>query len=115
MKIHVEKLNKTFDVEPTNKVMRSVYQLQLDLAKLSARKDKVVDTFSDAIKVIDTIEAFLTKTLHLSKSEAEKLDDDFDQNDISEMASYVSNRLMGMSDEDIKKDASESKESGPKK
>ena len=27
MKIHVEKLNKTFDVTPTNKVIRSVYQL----------------------------------------------------------------------------------------
>jgi hypothetical protein len=115
MKIHVEKLKKTFEVKPTNKVIRSVYQFQLDSAKLSnVQGKKPVELFSDAIKMIDNIEDFLVKTLGLSKEEAKKLDDDFDQADISEMANYVASRLMGMSDEDIKAESAKA-ESDPKK
>lgn len=116
MKIHVDKLKKTFDVKTTNKVMRSVYQFQLDSAKLSNMQGKKSsEVFSDAIKLIDNIEGFLTNTLGLSKAEAKKLDDDFGQEDISEMANYVASRLMGMSDEEIKEDADNSEETDSKK
>ena len=116
MKIHVDKLKKTFDVKTTNKVMRSVYQFQLDSAKLSNMQGKKsAEVFSDAIKLIDNIEGFLTNTLGLSKAEAKKLDDDFGQEDISEMANYVASRLMGMSDEEIKEDADNSEETDSKK
>ena len=116
MKIHVDKLKKTFDVKTTNKVMRSVYQFQLDSAKLSNMQGKKsAEVFSDAIKLIDNIEGFLTNTLSLSKTEAKKLDDDFGQEDISEMANYVASRLMGMSDEEIKEDADNSEETDSKK
>ena len=116
MKIHVDKLKKTFAVKPTNKVMRSVYQFQLDSAKLSNMQGKKSsEVFSDAIKLIDNIEGFLTNTLGLSKAEAKKLDDDFGQEDISEMANYVASRLMGMSDEEIKEDADNSEVTDSKK
>lgn len=116
MKIHVDKLKKTFDVKPTNKVMRSVYQFQLDSAKLSNMQGKKsAEVFSDAIKLIDNIEGFLTNTLGLSKAEAKKLDDDFGQEDISEMANYVASRLMGMSDEEIKAERAEAQGTAPKK
>ena len=116
MKIHVEKLNKTFDVTPTNKVIRSVYQFQLDSAKLSnVQGKKAVDVFSDAIKMIDNIENFLTKTLGLSKEESKKLDDEFEQGDITEMANYVASRLMGMSDKEIKEEQADNEDVGPKK
>ncbi|MEE6650633.1 phage tail tube assembly chaperone [Limosilactobacillus pontis] len=116
MKIHVDKLKKTFDVKPTNKAMRSVYQFQLDSAKLSNMKGKKSsEVFSDAIKLIDNIEGFLTNTLGLSKAESKKLDDDFGQEDISEMASYVASRLMGMSDEEIKAERTEAQGTDPKK
>ncbi|MGK4125687.1 phage tail tube assembly chaperone [Limosilactobacillus vaginalis] len=116
MKIHVEKLNKTFDVTPTNKVIRSVYQFQLDSAKLSnVQGKKAVDIFSDAIKMIDNIENFLTKTLGLSKEESKKLDDEFEQGDITEMANYVASRLMGMPDKEIKEEQADNEDVGPKK
>ena len=117
MKIHVERLGKTFDVKPTNKVIRSVYQYQLDSAKLSDVKNKkAVEIFSNAIAQIDRTENFLSQTLGLSKKESEKLDDEFELNDISEMANYVAQRLMGMSDEDIKESEEKSSEgTTPKK
>ena len=117
MKIHVEKLGKTFEVRRTNKVIRSVYQYQLDSAKLSDVKDKkAVEIFSNAIAQIDRTEKFLSQTLGLSKKESEKLDDEFELNDISEMANYVAQRLMGMSDEDIKESEEKSSEgTTPKK
>lgn len=116
MKIHVEKLKKTFEVKPTNKLMRSVYQFQLDSAKLSNMEGKKsTEFFENAIKLIDNIEGFLVNTLGLSKAEAKKLDDDFEQADIAEMANYVSSRLMGLTDEDIKADRAESQGAAPKK
>ncbi len=103
MKIHVAKLDKTFEVKPTNKVIRSVYQFQYDASKLSSITDTTnIEAYVNAIKLIDLIENFLTQTLCLSKAEAKKLDEDFEQDDISEMANYVCGRLLGMSDEDIK-------------
>ncbi|NMV51899.1 hypothetical protein FOL86_01885 [Lactobacillus reuteri] len=108
MKIHVDKLKKTFDVKTTNKVTRSVYQFQLDSAKLATTQGKDgVSIFSDAIALIDLVESFLVKTLGLSKQDAEKLDDYFDSKDVQKMASYVAGRLMGMSDEEIKESAEE--------
>lgn len=114
MKIHVEKLKKTFEVKPTNKVIRSVYQFQLDASKLSnITKNTNVEAYANAIKLIDLIENFLTQTLGLSKTEAKKLDEDFEQDDITEMANYVCGRLLGMSDEDIK--GNKTKGTDPKK
>lgn len=116
MKIHVDKLKKTFDVKTTNKVMRSVYQFQLDSAKLSSGQGKNgVGIFSDAIALIDRMEDFLVKTLGLSKQDAEKLDDFFESKDVQKMANYVAGRLLGMSDEEIKEDADNSEETDSKK
>lgn len=116
MKIHVDKLKKTFDVKTTNKVMRSVYQFQLDSAKLSSRQgEDGVGIFSDAIALIDRMEDFLVKTLGLSKQDAEKLDDYFESKDVQKMANYVASRLLGMSDEEIKEDADNAEETDSKK
>ena len=116
MKIHVDKLKKTFDVKTTNKVMRSVYKFQLDSAKLASRQGKdVVGIFSDAIALIDRMEDFLVKTLDLSKQDAKKLDDYFSSEDVQKMANYVASRLMGMSDEEIKAERAEAQGTAPKK
>ena len=116
MKIHVDKLKKTFDVKTTNKVMRSVYQFQLDSAKLSSGQGKNgVGIFSDAIALIDRMEDFLVKILGLSKQDAEKLDDYFESKDVQKMANYVASRLLGMSDEEIKEDADNAEETDSKK
>ncbi len=116
MKIHVDKLKKTFDVKTTNKVMRSVYQFQLDSAKLASVQDKDgASIFSDAIALIDRMEAFLIQTLGLSKQDAEKLDSYFSSEDVQKMANYVAGRLMGMSDEELKEDAHEGEETDAKK
>ena len=116
MKIHVDKLKKTFDVKTTNKVMRSVYQFQLDSAKLSTSQGKDgVGIFSDAISLIDRMEDFLVKILGLSKQDAEKLDDYFESKDVQKMANYVVSRLLGMSDEEIKEDADNAEETDSKK
>lgn len=116
MKIHVDKLKKTFDVKTTNKVMRSVYQFQLDSAKLANVQDKDgVSIFSDAIALIDRMETFLVKTLGLSKQDAEKLDNYYSSEDVQKMANYVASRLMGMSDEDIKETTYGDEETDSKK
>lgn len=116
MKIHVDKLKKTFDVKTTNKVMRSVYQFQLDSAKLSSSQGKDgVGIFSDAIALIDRMEDFLVKTLGLSKQDAEKLDDFFESKDVQKMANYVAGRLLGMSDEEIKEDTDNAEVTDSKK
>ncbi|OTA88459.1 phage tail tube assembly chaperone [Limosilactobacillus reuteri] len=116
MKIHVDKLKKTFDVKTTNKVLRSVYQFQLDLAERASSQGKDgVGIFSDAIASIDLIEDFLVKILGLSKQDAEKLDDYFESEDVQKMANYVASRLMGMSDEEIKESTDNAEETDSKK
>ena len=51
MKITVKQLNKTFDIKPTNEVIRKVYQFQLDSAKLSSdASQNTVKMFESGIK-----------------------------------------------------------------
>lgn len=102
MKITVKQLNKTFDIKPTNEVIRKVYQFQLDNAKLSSdASQNTVKMFESGIKLIDLIENFLKDILGLTKSQVEKIDKEMEQSDLSEMSNYVSSRLMGMTDKEI--------------
>lgn len=101
--IHIKELNKTFKVFPSNKVMRKVYQFQRDAAHL-ANPDNMKngeEMFANAEKTLDMSEDFLKDILGLTKAQTEKIDDELDQKTTSKMAIYVSQRLMGMTDEDI--------------
>lgn len=102
MKITVKQLNKTFDIKPTNEVIRKVYRFELDSAKLSAdATENTTKMFESGIKLIDLVENYLKDVLGLTKSQVEKIDTEMEQSDLSEMANYVSSRLMGMSDKEI--------------
>lgn len=102
MKIKVKQLNKTFEVKPTNSVLRKVYRFELDSAKLSAdATENTTKMFESGIKLIDLVENYLKDVLGLTKSQVEKIDTEMEQSDLSEMANYVSSRLMGMSDKEI--------------
>lgn len=57
--------------------------------------------FESGIKLIDLVENYLKDVLGLTKSQVEKIDTEMEQSDLSEMANYVSSRLMGMSDKEI--------------
>ena len=114
MEIYVKPFDKKFDVKASNKNVRSALKMQLEFAKMNNTADKSdIDVFTTQITVIDEAESFLKSILKLAKKQAEAIDDMDFQKTMSTVG-YICNRMMGMTDEQIKADAEKVRED-PKK
>lgn len=114
MEIYVKPFDKKFDVKTSNKNVRSALKMQLEFAKMNNTADTSdIDVFTTQITVIDEAESFLKSILKLAKKQAEAIDD-MDFNETFTTVGYICDRLMGMSDEQIKADTEKVRED-PKK
>jgi hypothetical protein len=118
MKIYVKLFDKEFDVKASNKAVRSALKMQLEFAKMNNKMNNTADkdatdVFSTQIAVIDEAESFMKNVLKLTKKQAESLDD-MDFQETMSAVGYICDRMMGMSDEQIKADTEKVRED-PKK
>jgi hypothetical protein len=102
MKLTVKQLGtKKYDVKTTNKNMRSMFALQLTMAKADdidglEPQEQVQRSYDMLNQVLD----FITSVLKLSEADAKKLDA-LEFGETVEVANYIMARMMGLSDEDI--------------
>ena len=104
MKINLKELGKTYEVKASNKNMRAIYQLQLDMNKVATLEETddpmaLIQAQLDASK---KVENFIIDILKLNKKEQEKLDD-LDSETTITMSQRISMKLMGLSDEEVEK------------
>lgn len=103
VEMYLKQFKKKFGVKRSNKNMDRMYAFQLALAESEDIEEK---SDREALKyqrdALHTIIAYLKDVLKLNAKQCETLDD-MDYQETIELANYVSMRLMGMSDEEIKK------------
>lgn len=100
MKITIKQLKKTFDVKSSNKNMRKVYALQLEMNKVATADDDPMAQMQAQLDSMDAVLNFLREVLKLNKKDSEALED-MEMDDTVEMSQYVSMKLLGLSDKDI--------------
>lgn len=94
--------NKPFEVKSSNKNMRSMFALQLSMAKAEDLEDlPAQEQVARSASMLEDVINFLISTLKLSKAQQDKLDD-MDFNETISIANHVLARLMGLSEADIK-------------
>lgn len=105
MEIYVKQLDKKFNVPTSNSNVRRVLYFQKAFAAMNNLSGKTDEEVFDAqIKGVDEASKFAKEVLKMKPKEVEKLDEMVDDNDRDltvVVANYVSQRLMGMSDEQI--------------
>ena len=108
MKINLKELGKTYEVKASNKNMRAIYQLQLDMNKVATLEetDDPMALIQAQLDATTKVENFITDILKLSKKEQEKLDD-MDSETTIMLSQRISMKLFGMSDKDIDEALSE--------
>lgn len=101
-KLKIKELGKTFDVKATNKNMRKVYQLQLDMNKVATLEDDndPMAMIQAQLDATTKVEDFIVTVLKLNAKEQEKLDD-MESEETIMMSQRISMKLLGMSDKDI--------------
>lgn len=99
MKIYVKLFKRKFDVNSSNKNVRKAYELQLSLAKVNSEKDPIKRAESQ-LAMVKSVPKFLGDVLHLNQHQMDQLDGMSFEETLDEVG-YVSQRLMGLSDEQI--------------
>ena len=108
LKINLKELGKTYEVKASNKNMRAIYQLQLDMNKVATLEetDDPMALIQAQLDATTKVENFITDILKLNKKEQEKLDD-MDSETTIMLSQRISMKLFGMSDKDIDEALSE--------
>lgn len=108
VEIYIKQFKKKFAVKASNRNMTKTYDFQLALAKSQDIDDQ------DGVAVIKLSKEATAKTVEYIKDVLKLTDkqfetlEDMEFTETVELANYISMRLMGMSDEDIKKANEES-------
>lgn len=103
MEIYIKELNKRFQVKASNKNIRKTYELQLMLAQSEdIADDEPVESIKATLKLTNDVFAYVVDILKLTDKQAEKLDD-LENTQVIEISNHIAMRLMGLSEEDIKK------------
>lgn len=103
MEIYIKEFNKRFEVKSSNKNVKATYTLQLKMAQAEDAEDKpAVEQIKLTLQLTDDTENYVADILRLNKQQKEKLDD-MDNDVTIGMANHIAMRLMGMTEEDIKK------------
>ncbi len=103
LEIYIQELNKRFQVKASNKNIRKTYELQLMLAQSEdIADDEPVESIKATLKLTNDVFAYVVDILKLTDKQAEKLDD-LESTQVIEISNHIAMRLMGLSEEDIKK------------
>ena len=103
LEIYIKELNKRFQVKASNKNIRKTYELQLMLAQSEdIADDEPVESIKATLKLTNDVFAYVVDILKLTDKQAEKLDD-LESTQVIEISNHIAMRLMGLSEEDIKK------------
>lgn len=105
MKIKVAQFKKApFEIKASNKNVTAAYELQLNFAKVSQKMEQedidpmdIIQLNLDATK---NVIMFITDILKLDEKQKGVLDD-MESQETTELATRISMRLMGMSEEEI--------------
>jgi len=105
---------KTFTVLTSNKNIRKMNQFQLEMAKIADKQseDDMTTVMAANIEAIEAVLVYLQEVLGLTDEQVEILDN-LEMQRTQEIANYLSARLMGLSDKQIK-EIEASSESDPK-
>ncbi len=103
LEIYIQELNKRFQVKASNKNIRKTYELQLMLAQSEdIADDEPVESIKATLKLTNDVFAYVVDILKLTDKQAEKLDE-LESTQVIEISNHIAMRLMGLSEEDIKK------------
>ena len=103
LEIYIQELNKRFQVKASNKNIRKTYELQLMLAQSEdIADDEPVESIKATLKLTNEVFAYVVDILKLNDNQAEKLDE-LESTQVIEISNHIAMRLMGLSEEDIKK------------
>lgn len=117
MKLYIKELKrKPFEIKASTRLMMAATKMQLDHAnfekKIQEETKDLPDAEAGAVTMrgmLNTMQSqidFVTDTLKLDDNLQDKLVD-LEPAQVSEIAVYITQRLMGMSDEDIRLSKSE--------
>mgnify|MGYP000628639109 FL=1 len=117
MKLYIKELKrKPFEIKASTRLMMAATKMQLDHAnfekKIQEETKDLPDAEAGAVTMrgmLNTMQSqidFVTDTLKLDDNLQDKLVD-LEPAQVSEIAVYITQRLMGMSDEDIRLSQSE--------
>lgn len=112
MKLFIKELKrKPFEVKASTRLMMAATKMQLDQANFEKKMQEETKDLPDAEAgavtmrgMLNTMQSqidFITDTLKLDDNLQDKLVD-LEPAQVSEIAVYITQRLMGMSDEDIR-------------
>ena len=112
MKLYIKELKrKPFEIKASTRLMMAATKMQLDQANFEKKMQEATKDLPDAEAgavtmrgMLNTMQSqidFVTDTLKLDDNLQDKLVD-LEPAQVSEIAVYITQRLMGMSDEDIR-------------
>lgn len=101
--MYLKQFKKKFSVKASNRNMDRTYDFQLALAKSQDLEGKDgIEVIKYSQEALHAVNDYLKTVLKLTDKQSETLGD-MEFQETVELANYVAMRLMGMSDEDIKK------------
>jgi predicted esterase YcpF (UPF0227 family) len=113
MEIYLREFNKKFMVKQSNKNMRKTYELQLKMAQTDdVEGKKLIEQIKLMLELTDAMVDYAKSLLKLNAKQQEVLDG-LESDATFELINHITQRMLGMSEQDIK-DA-ENEDVDPKK
>ncbi|SJN52162.1 prophage pi1 protein 43 [Sphingobacterium faecium PCAi_F2.5] len=110
MEIKIKQLKKTVEVKASVKNLKKTYAAHLELAKLEDTEVDGPEALEKVMQIPEKMVDYIVDIMKLKEDSREKLEE-MEMEEVTEIFSYVSSRLMGASDADIEK-AKENNEQG---
>jgi len=110
MEIKIKQLKKTTQVKASIKNLKKTYTAQLELAKLEDTEVDGPEALEKVMQIPEKMVDYIVDIMKLKEDAREKLEE-MEMEEVTEIFSYISSRLMGASDADIEK-AKENNEQG---
>jgi hypothetical protein len=101
MNIKIKELRaKPYEVKQTFKNLNKTYAFQLAAAKNEVSFESDIEYLESQVKAQELLRDYIVEILHLNKKEIEVLENQ-EQAKVGEIGSYISMRMMGLTDADI--------------
>lgn len=111
MEIYLQEFHKKFTVRAVNRNMEETYKIQLKLAQAAEIDGKEpIEQIRMTMDLQKSVINYLIKILKLEKNMINKINNEFDFDQTVDIANHVALRLMGLTEEDIKKANDEDKD-----
>ncbi|MCT1173750.1 phage tail assembly chaperone [Lactococcus lactis] len=102
MEIKIKQLKKTVEVKASIKNLKKTYAANLELAKLEDTEVDGLEALEKVTQIPEKIVDYIVDIMKLKEDAREKLEE-MEMEEVAEIFSYISSRVMGASDSDIKK------------